>query len=178
MNSLISSVTVYTYQSIFGWTHHGTKDTPQLQSSNLSRNKRLAVQPSLLLRSFLLVRRLKSRERKLELNHSYIRRELSSLFINRYIPGPHAPFSVHFSRWRINTCIIMDLSSMIPLISASSWTKRAWTLEIVETKSMKGTISHVSTCHHGLLLQCIRCGFIRAVQALWFRPPFWWVGKA
>ena len=47
-------------------------------------------------------------------------RELSSLFINRYIPGPHVPFSVHFSRWRINTCIIIDLSSMIPLISASS----------------------------------------------------------
>ena len=76
----------------------------------------------------------------------------------RYIPGPHIPFSVHFSRWQINTCIIMDLSSMIPLISASSRTKRAWTLEIVETKSMKGAIFHVSTCHHGLLVQCIRCG--------------------
>ena len=62
----------------------------------------------------------RTKKRTLVLNHSYIHRELSSLFTNRYIPGPHIPFSVHFSRWWINTCIIIDLSSMIPLISASS----------------------------------------------------------
>ena len=62
----------------------------------------------------------RTKKRTLVLNPSYIHRELSSLFTNRYIPGPHIPFSVHFSRWRINTCIIIDLSSMIPLISASS----------------------------------------------------------
>ena len=32
---------------------------------------------------------------------------------------------------------------------------------------MKGTISHVSTCHHGLLVQCILCGFISAER---YRP--------
>ena len=37
------------------------------------------------------------------LSHSHIHRELSNLFINKYIPGPHVPFSVHISRWRINT---------------------------------------------------------------------------
>ena len=36
------------------------------------------------------------------LNLSCIHRELSNLFINRYIPGPHVSFSVHISRWRIN----------------------------------------------------------------------------
>ena len=82
--------------------------------------KEQALFQSLRLRSFLLFRRLYNKKRTLVLNPSYIHRELSSLFINRYIPGPHIPFSVHFSRWRINTCIIIDLSSMIPLISASS----------------------------------------------------------
>ena len=37
------------------------------------------------------------------LNYSYIYRELSKLFINKYIPGPHVPFSVNISRWRIDT---------------------------------------------------------------------------
>ena len=37
------------------------------------------------------------------LNTSYIHRELPNLFINRYIPGPHDPLSVHISRWRICT---------------------------------------------------------------------------
>ena len=35
------------------------------------------------------------------LNSSYIHRELPNLFINRYIPGPHDPLSVHISIWRI-----------------------------------------------------------------------------
>ena len=60
------------------------------------------------------------------------------------------------------TIDIIGLSSLIPLTSASSWTKGAWTLQKVETKGMKGTISHVSTCQHGLLVQCMRC--IRAAS--------------
>ena len=38
------------------------------------------------------------------------------------------------------------------------WTNGAWALETVETKSMKGTISHFSTWHDGILEQYIRCG--------------------
>ena len=37
------------------------------------------------------------------LNPSYIHRELPNLLFDRYIPGPHVPFSVHISTWRINT---------------------------------------------------------------------------
>ena len=46
------------------------------------------------------------------------------------------------------------------------WTNVAWALETVETKSMKGTISHFSTWHDGILEQYIRCGFIRAQSHL------------
>ena len=55
-------------------------------------------------------------------------------------------------------CSNIGLSSLIPLTSASTWTKGAWTLQTVETKGMKGTISHVLTCQRGLLVQCMRCG--------------------
>ena len=68
----------------------------------------------------LIIPQIIEQKKETSTHHSYIHRELSSLFINRYIPGPNVPFSVHFSRWRINTCIIIDLSSMIPLIRASS----------------------------------------------------------
>ena len=119
-SSRFAGITTYpisakSYSSIL--FKHRKKSRP---SSNLSRNKRLAFQPSLLSRSFLLFRRSWNKKRKLALIDSYIHRELSSLFINRHIPGPHVLFRMFFSRWRINSCIIIDLSSMIPLISASS----------------------------------------------------------
>ena len=92
---------------------------------------------------------------------SYIHRELSRLLINRSIPGPHVHLSEHVSGWWImNTCIFFDLSSMILLISASNWTKGAWTWETVETKSMKCTINlPLWTLAY---VQCIRCGVHRS----------------
>ena len=54
-----------------------------------------------------------------------IRRELPNLFISTYIPGTHVHFSIHIPRWRINTLQCIGLSSLIPLTSASSWTKGA-----------------------------------------------------
>ena len=72
--------------------------------------------------------------------------------------GPTSPSVCIFQHGGLTPCAVIDLSSLIPLISVSSWTKGAWTIETVETKSMKGTISHVSACPHGLLAQCIRCG--------------------
>ena len=82
--------------------------TSSRSSSNLLQNKRLAFHASLLLRSFCLFCRLWSkRETTLSprqaLNRSYIHRELPNLLFDKYIPGPHVPFSVHISTWRINT---------------------------------------------------------------------------
>ena len=65
-------------------------------------------------------------------------------------------------------CIIFHLSSLILLISASNWTKGAWTLETVETKSMKGR----STCHYGLwhTYSAYDAGFIEAeLQSIFLR---------
>ena len=88
------------------------------------------------------------------LNISYIHRELSNLFIIRYFPGPSRPPQCAYFKMADELVSL----SLIPFISASSWTKGGQTLETVEAKSLKGTIFHVSTCHHGLLVQWIRCG--------------------
>ena len=52
------------------------------------------------------------------LSFSYIYHEVSNLFINWYIPGPHVSFIVPISRWWFETFVIMDLESLIPLIKA------------------------------------------------------------
>ena len=76
---------------------------------------------------------------------------------NRYNPGPHVPPSVClFQDGGLKHCITIDFSSLIPLISPSSWRNGACTLETV--RSMKGTISYIWTCYHGPLIQCVRWG--------------------
>ena len=52
------------------------------------------------------------------LSLSYIHHEVSNLFINWHIPGPHVSLIVHISRWRFKTFVIIDLYSLIPLIKA------------------------------------------------------------
>ena len=46
---------------------------------------------------------------------SYIQRELSSLFVNRYIPGPHVHLSEHVSGWWI-----MNTSHYLPCVISDS----------------------------------------------------------
>ena len=48
-------------------------------------------------------------------HHSYIHRELSSLFVNRYIPGPHVHLSMHVWAW----CIVNTLDYLRFVISDS-----------------------------------------------------------
>ena len=85
----------------------------------------------------------------------------------RYIPGPHLSFSMNIWKWRTDTDVVL---SSICHYSFPWWTNGAWVFETVETKSMKGTISHFSTWHDGILQQWIRCKVHESAIAFSFHP--------
>ena len=87
---------------------------------------------------------------------SYIHRGLSNLLKIGITQVPTSPSGWLFQDGGLRHCITIDFSSWIPLISPSSWRNGACTLETV--KNMKNTISYISTCHHGPLIKCVRCG--------------------